>query len=62
MSDPYDMVSLRYEQRKKMNEFDFAIDEDDFDIFEDEFIHDEESDDSFDYDIAWSEAFHAQWG
>ena len=47
---------------KKMDEFDFAIDEDDFDIFEEDFIHDEESDDSFDYDIAWSEAFHAQWG
>jgi hypothetical protein len=45
-----------------MNEFDFAIDEDDFDIFEEDFYPEEESDDSFDYDIAWSEAFHAQWG
>jgi hypothetical protein len=47
---------------KKMDEFDFAIDEDDFDIFEEDFSPEEESDDSFDYDIAWSETFHAQWG
>jgi hypothetical protein len=45
-----------------MNEFDFAIDEDDFDIFEEDFSPEEESDDSFDYDLAWSETFHAQWG
>jgi hypothetical protein len=58
------MVSSLYVtmKRKKMNEFDFAIDEDDFDIFEEGFSPEEESDDSFDYDLAWSETFHAQWG
>jgi hypothetical protein len=55
-------LRLRYDEKEKMDEFDFAIDEDDFDIFEEDFSPEEESDDSFDYDIAWSETFHAQWG
>ena len=57
-SDNFDAQGWYTEQMLKGHSFD----EDDFDIVEEEFIHDEESDDSFDYDIAWSEAFHAQWG
>lgn len=43
-----------------MDEFDFAVDEDDFYIVEDQYL-DSYWEDQFDYDVSWGEAYMAQF-
>ena len=42
-----------------MDEFDFFIDEDEFETFID---HEVGFEDAFDHDLAWAETYLSQWG